>query len=145
MDFPREVRDMIYAEALVSNQVLIVKGECGGYPNNKYGSDDNFQYFDPTLALLQVSKTINSEATPIFFGINTSKLSPLPGLGRPSVFTKYAPLFRSVVVELFNKYYDKCWWGEVFDLSIHENPNLVRPNPGTRLYGKYTVSRIERP
>jgi len=121
IDFPREIRDMIYVEALVSDQVLVAKDECGGYPNNQYGSDDDFQHSDPTSALLQVNTTINSEAAAIFFGTNTFKLSPQPGLGRPSIFTRYATLFRSVVLELFNQYSVKYWAGEVLDFGTYED------------------------
>jgi len=84
---------MIYAEALVSDQILIAKGECGGYLNNQYNSAVDFQHSDPNLGLLRVNKAVNSEATPVFFAVNTFKLSPQPGLGRPSIFTKHASLF----------------------------------------------------
>lgn len=112
---------MIYAEALISDRVLIAKGECGGYPNNTYGSEDDFRHSDPTLALLRANKTINSEAIPVFFAVNTFKLSPVPGLGRHSVFTNYASLFRNVVVELFNHYCVKYREGEILDTGTSED------------------------
>lgn len=111
---------MIYAEALVSDQVLIAKGECGGYPSNKDGSGDDLRHSVQALALLRANKNINSEATPVFFAVNTFKLSPLPCLGRPSVFTKYSPLFRSVVVELFNRCSIMYWAGMIVNFGTCE-------------------------
>lgn len=112
---------MIYAEAMVSDQVLIAKGECGGYPNNKYGSGDDFRHSDSTLALLRVNKTINSEAIPVFFGINTFELSPQQGLGKFSVFTKHAALFRNVAVEFDTEHCYKYRADEAFDLAMHKH------------------------
>jgi len=122
MDLPREVRDMIYAEAMISDQVLIARGECGGYPNNKNRNDyeADFRHSGPTLALLRVNKTTNSETTPVFLAVNTFKLSPLPSLGRSSVFTKHGSLFRNVAVELYSPNNDKYWAGEVLDHGTYE-------------------------
>ena len=110
---------MVNAEVLVSNHVLIAKGDCDGYSDIQNDSGDDFANSGPNLALLRVKKTVNSEATPVFFAVNTFKLSHLFGLERPSVFTKHAPRFRSVVVELFSESYDKFWAGDAF------NPILV--------------------
>lgn len=110
---------MIYAEALVSDQVLVAKDVRRGYPNDKDGSGDDFRHAIPALALLRADKRINGEATPVFFAINTFKLTPWPGLGRFSVFTKYAPLLRRVVVELVNQHSVGYWTGVARGPSTH--------------------------
>jgi len=64
LDVPREVRDMIYAEALVTDNVLIERHGLFGYP----GPADEHLINKPqiSLALLQVNKQVNAEATRIF-------------------------------------------------------------------------------
>jgi len=112
---------MIYVEALVSDQVLIAKGECGGYANTNYGSGDDFRRSDPTLALLRASKQIHNEAIPVFFAVNTFKLSPQRGLGKFSVFTKHAALFRNVAVEFDTEHCYKYRADKAFDLAMHKH------------------------
>lgn len=119
MDLPREIRNMVYVHALVNNDLVLVATDERGRYTNRYStinSNVNFRYPVPNLALLRANKIINSEATPVFFSLNTFKLSPLLGPRRPWVFTKYAPLFRSVVVEL-SDYCGKNWVDNNLDLS----------------------------
>lgn len=149
MDLPREIRDIIYAQALSSNQILIAKSEVKGYlDNRKIGSayqqevfwymyedsevsfdsagdyegwyDDyieaqsklhaiDFRYSHPALALLGVSKTINTEATAIFYGINTFRLSDPEVYGvSGSVLLKHAAALRNVVLQLSGTWGPDC-------------------------------------
>ena len=92
MDLPREIRDMIYAEGLIFNSFLVAEREQRRRP------------YDPPLtpastALLQVNKTVNTEATTIFYALNTFKLSYDAAYGRPSIFTTHATRFRRVFLE----------------------------------------------
>lgn len=52
------------------------------------------------MALLQVNKQVNAEAMEIFLAQNTFKASLSPALGRPSVFTTHARLFRNIDLKL---------------------------------------------
>ena len=84
---PREVRDMIYTYAMISNGILLAKGE----DIQKYWLESPL-----SLPLLEVSRKVSKEALEIFYAINMFQISPYPVLGKPSVFVKHAKLFRSV-------------------------------------------------
>lgn len=98
MDLPREIRDMIYVQALVSEKILLKEEE------------EAEQDLDPrrnprkpaSTALLQVSRTLNNEANVIFYSLNTFRLSSSYSIsGKPSIFNSHATLFRRVLLELF--------------------------------------------
>ena len=97
MDCPREIKDMIYTEALITDNVLIAKNEQIEY------ADFAFSQPRPLMALLRVSRRVNTETTDIFYAVNIFKLSAYPTLGKPSIFTSHATLFRSVIVEFSHK------------------------------------------
>lgn len=94
LDLSREIRDIIYTHALPAGHVLIAKNEI--YPDPPWGLID----FSIPVALLQVNKQVNKEATEIFLAQNTFKASLCAALGRPSVFTTHAKLFRNVASKL---------------------------------------------
>lgn len=94
LDLPREIRDMIYTHALPAGHVLTAKNEV--YPDQPWGLID----FSIPVALLQVNKQVSKEAMEIFLAQNTFKASLCAALGRPSVFTTHAKLFRNVVAKL---------------------------------------------
>lgn len=98
MDIPREIRDMIYVQALVSDKVLVKeKEETEATPDPRVIPRKSA----PT-ALLQVSRTINNETNVIFYTFNTFQLSlSYSILGKPSIFNSHATLFRRVLVEMF--------------------------------------------
>lgn len=94
LDLPREIRNMIYVEALDSSHILYaIKEEI-------YTSQSEAHTASIATILLQVNKQINAEATPIFFGRNFFKMSFYPPLDKPSVFTSYPQRFRSIVLRL---------------------------------------------
>jgi hypothetical protein len=94
LDLAREIRDMIYTHALGTEHILIARNEI--YPN------PNWDLIDSSIpvALLQVNKQVNAEAMEIFLAQNTFKASLCPALGRPSVFTTHARLFRNIDLKL---------------------------------------------
>ncbi|KAL8824391.1 MAG: hypothetical protein Q9191_005089 [Dirinaria sp. TL-2023a] len=104
-DLSREIRDMIYAYAVASDHVLVAVGEYPGSPGLKH---------EFPLPLLRVSRRVREEAIESFYALNTFKISLSPLLGAPSVFTKYATLFRSVRVRFsfkaFAEYLDFEDW-----------------------------------
>ncbi len=98
MDLAREIRNMIYVQALVSDQVLVKERE-----ETEAVLDRRIipRRSAPT-ALLQVSRIGNSEANVIFYSLNTFQLSSSYSiLGKPSIFNSHATLFRRVLVELW--------------------------------------------
>jgi len=94
LDRARELRDVVYAAVLGTEHVLIARHEV--YPDPEWGLIDS----SIPLALLQVNKQVNAEAMEIFLAQNTFKVSLCPALGRPSVFTTHARLFRNIVLKL---------------------------------------------
>jgi len=119
MDLPREIRDMIYVQALVSEKILLKEEE------------EAEQDLDPrrnprkpaSTALLQVSRTLNNEANVIFYSLNTFRLSSSYSIsGKPSIFNSHATLFRRVLLELF---IDQTTWEQRHYISDwNPTPNL---------------------
>jgi len=94
LDLARELRDMVYVAALSTEHILFAKNEID--PDFMYDQADS----SIPLTLLQVNKQINAEATEIFLARNTFRASLCPALGRASVFTTHARLFRNIVLKL---------------------------------------------
>lgn len=114
MSIPRQVRDMVYSYALVvpcilfdsTGQATKSLGEVDIFvkrarweetPRNRRGQE-GYGLRRPTVALLCTSKAIHSEAIIILYGKNRFRLPSLPITPGPSIFKKYAPLFRSVSI-----------------------------------------------
>ena len=84
MDLAREIRDMIYAKALISNGFLVAEREQ--LANSSSVLKPHYSPLTPvSTALLQVNKAVNTEATEVFYAVNTFKLSSYAILGRPSI------------------------------------------------------------
>lgn len=113
---PREIRDMIYVHALVTEQILYFEG-----------------FKEPILKdlvllaiiarqslsipLLNVCKTINAEATPIFYGRNTFALREIESR-KPSPFTSQTTLIHRVVVNLPSAgFYTTCQYGSHWEIQ----------------------------
>lgn len=107
MDLPREMRDMIYVHALVSDHAMCFEGI------NRQAREDPvllaiFARCALPISLLTVCKTINAEATPTFYGKNTFAL-PEIGSKIPSPFTSQARLIRRVDVDLSSAGWYSTW------------------------------------
>lgn len=106
MDLAREIRDMIYVQALVSDKFLVKEGEEA---EDALDSEINPRKSAPT-ALLQVSRTLNNETKVIFYSFNTFQLSSSYSIsGQPSIFNTHATLFRRVRVALFDRHDNPDW------------------------------------
>ncbi|KAF2654391.1 hypothetical protein K491DRAFT_693920 [Lophiostoma macrostomum CBS 122681] len=73
MKLPRELRNRVYEEVLVSNNEIAPR-LCNGNGNAVHFHDDNswaHNSISNTLAITQVSKQLRDEALPIFYGSNT--------------------------------------------------------------------------
>ena len=68
MEFPREVRDMVYGFSLCVDGILAPYRE-------KYKIDGDYDGPPPTVALLATNKQIRDEALPVLFGKNTWRVS----------------------------------------------------------------------
>ena len=109
MDLSREVRDLIYAEAMTGHKTLIAKNEYDSqkwerrseYHGARGGRDGRLGAL-LALPLFEVNRTISSEAIEFFYATNEFKISPQVVLGKPSVFTKHALLFRKIVLRFGN-------------------------------------------
>ena len=121
LDTPREVRDLVYVEALYTDQILLAVNEefrSSDYEtlansdrarashqimSSKY-EDIRSPKLDPlpkpsiSLALMQMSKQVNAEAMLAFCSSNKFKVSSYPTTGKPSVFTRHAKSFRNIIV-----------------------------------------------
>lgn len=107
MDLPREIRDMIYVHALVTGQVMYTK------VFKDHIRVDHMLSTIParlllSIPLLNVCRTINAEATPIFYGKNTFALPEIESRSS-SPFTKPATLIRRIVVNLPSAGFHTCW------------------------------------
>jgi len=119
MDLPREIRNMIYVQALVSEKILVKEEEEA---ENDLDPRINPRKSAPT-ALMQVSRTLNNEANVIFYSLNTFRLSSSYSIsGKPSIFNSHATLFRRVLVELF---IDQTTWEQRHVIpDWNSTPNL---------------------
>lgn len=108
MDLPREIRDMIYVHALVTDQHLFF----GSIEESEIGGDLMFSaLFAPyslSMTLLNVCKTIYTEATLIFYGKNIFALPDIESK-MPSPFISKASLVRRVVVILPSAGFHTTW------------------------------------
>lgn len=131
MDLAREIRDMIYAEALYTDHILVAKPE-----------DADKLIFLPeepqiSLALLRVSQQLNQEAARVFFAVNTFHLRPVNLVGihgdptqhRFPLFELHATLFQSIVLKL--RWHDSTgYYDQVTDLNVeawHKKLQLLTP------------------
>lgn len=108
MDLPLEVRNIIYEYCLLKNSTLVPFKEF--YPLRP--KDLAFRKDLPTVALLQVNKTIEAEAAATLYGKNVwrvtvevTHISPVPSpvTGEPIgpidfLWKKRGPLFRNVIL-----------------------------------------------
>ena len=99
MDLSREIRDIIYANAMGSDHVLVAKNE------EIRGS----QSVTLSLPLLEVSKGVSTGATAIFYAVNTFTMSSYAVFSIPFVSTKNAALFRKVVSRFGDIYSWDLW------------------------------------
>ena len=132
LDTPCEVRDLVYVEALYTDQIQLAVNEeirssdYETFANNEWVrvshqimstkyEDIRFPKLDLlpkpsiSLTLMQVSKQVNAEVMLAFCSFNKSKVSSYPNMGKPSVFIKHAKPFRSVIVCLTQDH-----WPEYF-------------------------------
>ena len=95
LDLSREIRDMIYALALVVEDVIVPYSEF--YPLSD--EELSFRKNMPTTGLLGVNKLIGAEAAEVFYGKNTWRItSDFPGAARHVFFKRQRHLFRRVVI-----------------------------------------------
>lgn len=121
-DIPRELRDLIYAEALTTDGFLLALNEeirsfhvvlwamiervvSFGQTRHKNDEEIRFPRLDlpkpsVSLALAQVSKQLYNEAMHAFCSLNTFQISSYPTTGKPSVFMKHVKSFQSVYGDL---------------------------------------------
>lgn len=107
MRLPREIRDMIYVHALVTDYVLCFGGYNVHVPGNLVLLAIMAR-LSLSISLLSVCKTINAEATLIFYGKNTFAL-PGNDLSELSPFTSRATLIRRLVVNLPSAGFHTSW------------------------------------
>jgi len=107
IDLPPEIRDIIYVQALVTDQILYFEGFKE--PNRKdLVLLAIIARRSLSISLLNVCKTINAEATPIFYGKNTFALPEIESR-MPSPFTSQATLIHRVVVSLPSAGFYTTW------------------------------------
>ena len=107
LDLPREIRDMIYVYALVTDRVMYSKT----FNNHIQGHHMLLAILARLLLsipLLIVCKTINAEATPIFYGMNTFALPEIESKKLYS-FTNPAALIHRIVVNLPSAGFHTTW------------------------------------
>lgn len=127
LDLARELRDTIYTHALSTEHILFAKNEI--YPDFEYDRID----FPITVALLQVNKQVNAEAVQVFYARNTFQASLNHALGKPSLFTTHARLFRKIIMKLRRSNPDRYPWnkdrvpkeGEGATSEDHEDDKLI--------------------
>lgn len=107
MSLPHEIRDMIYFQALVTDYVLYSEG-FKEYVRGDLVLLAIIARHSLSPSLLSVCKTINAEATPIFYGKNTFAL-PENKSREPSPFTSQATLIRRLVVYLPSAGFYTTW------------------------------------
>ena len=93
LKLPREVRDMIY------NESLITEVEIVAYPEH-YEKDDlpSFGNEKPRIALLQVNRLIYQETVPVFYGKNTFRMPA--NVQHNTTFIKYSAYIRHVSIRI---------------------------------------------
>ena len=99
LDLPREVRDIVYADALYTEHVLLAMNEelCD-YEIEHEGR--RFPKSSISLPLLLVNRQLYAEAMPVLCSINKFEISAYPARRLPSVFTKYGKFFQKIIIYL---------------------------------------------
>ena len=93
-ELPSEIRDLIYRYSLLTDQTLVAVNE------QLDTTPPTLTETDSATPLLAVSKAINAEVAPIFYGQNKFKLSlclPNTADNRQTIFQKYPTLFRNII------------------------------------------------
>ena len=103
MEFPKEIRDEIYTQALSTDAILVELD----FKHPKFHSTPEPQG-SPITALLRVSKTVSTEAAAIFYSINTFEQSTPYNRPISSVFKTHAEKFRKLILS----FDDRATWQE---------------------------------